>query len=108
MTGVIESVDEALGAISIKRGIDVRLQRQHVSRRELFARFQHPINSFRSPRRFPFGAQAVRILVGSDTAIGSRQDSPRRVENAGQLVKRNMPLPFMSIITSIFGETAIA
>src|SRR5207302_9924139 len=105
---MIECVDEALGAKPIEPRVDICLQGKHVGRRKLLARFQHPINSFSSPGRPPLRAQAVWMFLGSDPTIGSRQDSPLRIETAGQLVERNVALPFMRIIASTLRETAVA
>ena len=66
------------------------------------------INALGPPGSLPFRADRIGITVGRDPAVGGSQNPGRRIENAGQLVERNVTDPFVSIVAAGFRQAAIA
>src|SRR5581483_5000022 len=97
---MIESVDKALCAESVERGIDVGFEREHVSRSKFLSRLEHAIDTLRAPGRIPFHAQKVRVVIRSNSAVGRSYDPPWRVEETGQLFKRHRAGPIVSVISA--------
>src|SRR5579863_4374653 len=104
---MIHRINKPLPKKAIQIRIDIGLERQHVSRGKLLPRFQHPINPSRAPGSLPFRAEGVSITVRRDPAVCRGDDSGRRIEYAGQLLKRNVAYPFMSIVAAVLRQTAI-
>ena len=104
---MVEGIHETLRAKAIKRRVNVGLQRQHVGGGKFPARLEHAVNSVGAPRRIPFRADAVGILVGRDARICRGDDARRRIEDAGQLLERNVARPLMLVIGSAHRKASV-
>src|SRR5580698_156197 len=105
---MINCVHELVGAKAIVSGGDVHLQSEHVSGGKLLSRLQHAIDAVGAPGGISFGADRILVVVGSDAAVGGRQNSTGWIVDARHLVERNPSLPFMSVVAAADRQAAIA
>src|SRR5207253_10131632 len=98
---MINRVNETICAEAVPLGVNVVLQSEHVRWGEFLARLQHTVNAIRPPRRLPLRADGIWIPVGSDAAVCCVHNTRSGIENAGQLVERNVANPFVEIVAAV-------
>ena len=105
---MIDRIHELVGAEAVVSRRHIHLQSQHIRGRKLLARFEHPINAIRPPRRFPLRADRILVAVRSDAPVGGRQNSRRRIVNVRHLVERDPAFPLVRIVAAAHRQAAIA